>query len=98
MVERAGLKALCAGTVNLLGYSFLSETVSSRGDRERRAERRMVENVKELLKAHEQLKREVYLDIENSSAVSARVGNDQRSCGCQHNCHWDRLCQDSGAG
>jgi cysteine desulfurase len=33
----------------------------------------MVENVKELLKAHERLKREVYLDIENSSAVPRDV-------------------------
>jgi len=33
----------------------------------------MVENVKELLKAHERLKREVYLDIENSSAVPTDV-------------------------
>jgi cysteine desulfurase len=33
----------------------------------------MVENVKELLKAHERLKREVYLDIENSSAVPIDV-------------------------
>jgi cysteine desulfurase len=33
----------------------------------------MVENVKELLKAHTGLKREVYLDIENSSAVPREV-------------------------
>lgn len=33
----------------------------------------MVENVKELLKAHRAVKREVYLDIENSSAVPAEV-------------------------
>jgi len=33
----------------------------------------MVENVKELLKAHKAVKREVYLDIENSSAVPAEV-------------------------
>jgi cysteine desulfurase len=33
----------------------------------------MVENVKELLKAHKGLKREVYLDIENSSAVPTDV-------------------------
>lgn len=33
----------------------------------------MVENVRELLKAHEGLKREVYLDIENSSMVPAEV-------------------------
>ncbi len=33
----------------------------------------MVENVKELLKAHEGLKREVYLDIENSSWVPEEV-------------------------
>jgi len=33
----------------------------------------MVENVRELLKAHEGLRREVYLDIENSSFVSAEV-------------------------
>ncbi|MGB8780503.1 MAG: cysteine desulfurase family protein [Candidatus Bathyarchaeia archaeon] len=33
----------------------------------------MVENVKELLKAHERVKREVYLDIENSSAVPTDV-------------------------
>jgi cysteine desulfurase len=33
----------------------------------------MVENVKELLKAHEGLTREVYLDIENSSAVPKEV-------------------------
>jgi cysteine desulfurase len=33
----------------------------------------MVENVKELLKAHEHVKREVYLDIENSSAVPTDV-------------------------
>ena len=33
----------------------------------------MVENVKELLKAHEGLKREVYLDIENSSIVPKEV-------------------------
>jgi len=34
---------------------------------------RMVENVKELLKAHEGLKHEVYLDIENSSMVPEEV-------------------------
>jgi cysteine desulfurase len=33
----------------------------------------MVENVRELLKAHEGLKREVYLDIENSSIVPQEV-------------------------
>jgi cysteine desulfurase len=33
----------------------------------------MVENVKELLKAHEGIKREVYLDIENSSIVPQEV-------------------------
>jgi cysteine desulfurase len=33
----------------------------------------MVENVRELLKAHEGLKREVYLDIENSSFVPPDV-------------------------
>jgi len=33
----------------------------------------MIENVKELLKAHEGLKREVYLDIENSSWVPKEV-------------------------
>ena len=33
----------------------------------------MVENVKELLKAHKAVKRDVYLDIENSSAVPAEV-------------------------
>jgi cysteine desulfurase len=33
----------------------------------------MVENVKELLRAHEGLKREVYLDIENSSVVPKEV-------------------------
>jgi cysteine desulfurase len=33
----------------------------------------MVENVKELLKAHKGLRREVYLDIENSSAVPREV-------------------------
>ncbi|MGD0495132.1 MAG: cysteine desulfurase family protein [Candidatus Bathyarchaeia archaeon] len=33
----------------------------------------MVENVKELLKAHKRQKREVYLDIENSSAVPPEV-------------------------
>ncbi|MGQ9641712.1 MAG: cysteine desulfurase family protein [Candidatus Bathycorpusculaceae bacterium] len=33
----------------------------------------MVENVKELLKAHEGLKREVYLDIENSSIVPPEI-------------------------
>jgi cysteine desulfurase len=33
----------------------------------------MVENVKELLKAHKGLKREVYLDIENSSAVPTEI-------------------------
>jgi len=33
----------------------------------------MVENVKELLKAHKAVKREVYLDIENSSVVPAEV-------------------------
>jgi cysteine desulfurase len=33
----------------------------------------MVENVRELLKAHEGLKREVYLDIENSSLVPSEV-------------------------
>jgi len=35
----------------------------------------MIENVKELLKAHEGLKREVYLDIENSSMVPKEVVN-----------------------
>ena len=34
---------------------------------------RMIENVRELLKAHEGLKREVYLDIENSSVVPEEV-------------------------
>ena len=34
---------------------------------------RMIENVRELLKAHEGLKREVYLDIENSSMVPNEV-------------------------
>ncbi len=34
---------------------------------------RMIENVRELLKAHEGLKREVYLDIENSSMVPKEV-------------------------
>jgi cysteine desulfurase len=33
----------------------------------------MIENIKELLKAHEGLKREVYLDIENSSIVPKEV-------------------------
>lgn len=33
----------------------------------------MVENVRELLKAHEGLKREVYLDVENSSMVPTEV-------------------------
>ncbi|MGQ9544870.1 MAG: cysteine desulfurase family protein [Candidatus Bathycorpusculaceae bacterium] len=33
----------------------------------------MIENVKELLKAHEGLKREVYLDIENSSIVPKEI-------------------------
>jgi cysteine desulfurase len=33
----------------------------------------MIENVKELLKAHEGLKREVYLDLENSSVVPKEV-------------------------
>ncbi|MDH7476879.1 MAG: cysteine desulfurase family protein [Candidatus Bathyarchaeota archaeon] len=33
----------------------------------------MIENVKELLKAHEGLKREVYLDIENSSMVPKEI-------------------------
>ncbi len=33
----------------------------------------MIENIKELLKAHEGLKREVYLDIENSSMVPKEV-------------------------
>ncbi len=33
----------------------------------------MIENVKELLKAHERLKHEVYLDIENSSIVPKEV-------------------------
>lgn len=33
----------------------------------------MIENVKELLKAHEGLKHEVYLDLENSSMVSKEV-------------------------
>jgi cysteine desulfurase len=35
----------------------------------------MIENIKELLKAHEGLKREVYLDIENSSMVPKEVVN-----------------------
>jgi cysteine desulfurase len=35
----------------------------------------MIENIKELLKAHEGLKREVYLDIENSSIVPKEVVN-----------------------
>jgi cysteine desulfurase len=34
---------------------------------------RMIENIRELLKAHEALKREVYLDIENSSLVPKEV-------------------------
>lgn len=33
----------------------------------------MIENVRGLLKAHEGLKREVYLDIENSSVVPKEV-------------------------
>ncbi len=33
----------------------------------------MIENIRELLKAHEGLKREVYLDIENSSMVPKKV-------------------------
>ena len=33
----------------------------------------MIENIRELLKAHESLKREVYLDIENSSVVPKEV-------------------------
>lgn len=33
----------------------------------------MIENVRELLKAHEGLKREVYLDIENSSAIPKEI-------------------------
>jgi cysteine desulfurase len=33
----------------------------------------MIENIKELLKAHEGLKREVYLDIENSSMVPKEI-------------------------
>ena len=33
----------------------------------------MVENVKELLKAHEGIEHEVYLDIENSSIVPDEV-------------------------
>ena len=36
-------------------------------------EKFMIENVKELLKAHEGLKREVYLDIENSSMVPNQI-------------------------
>ncbi len=35
----------------------------------------MIENIRELLKAHEGLKREVYLDIENSSMVPKEVVN-----------------------
>jgi cysteine desulfurase len=35
----------------------------------------MIENVKELLEAHEGLKREIYLDIENSSMVPKEVVN-----------------------
>lgn len=38
-----------------------------------RTEIRMIENVKELIKAHEGLKHEVYLDIENSSMVPKEV-------------------------
>jgi hypothetical protein len=34
----------------------------------------MVENVKELLKAHEGIAREVYLDNENSTTVPKDVG------------------------
>jgi cysteine desulfurase len=47
----------------------------------------MVENVKELLKAHEGIKHEVYLDIENSSPVPREIVNamlpyyDQRAYG-----------------
>jgi len=47
----------------------------------------MIENVRELLKAHEGLKREVYLDIENSSIVPKEVVDamlpyyDQRAYG-----------------
>ena len=33
----------------------------------------MIENIRELLKAHEALKREVYLDVENSSLVPKEV-------------------------
>ncbi|MDI6691577.1 MAG: cysteine desulfurase, partial [Candidatus Bathyarchaeota archaeon] len=33
----------------------------------------MIENVRELLKAHEGLKKEVYLDIENSSMVPNEI-------------------------
>jgi cysteine desulfurase len=39
----------------------------------RRAELDMVENVRELLKAHKGLKREVYFDIENSSPVPKEI-------------------------
>jgi cysteine desulfurase len=39
----------------------------------RRAELDMVENVRELLKAHKGLKREVYFDIENSSPVPQEI-------------------------
>jgi cysteine desulfurase len=40
---------------------------------DRRAELDMVENVRELLKAHKGLKREVYFDIENSSPVPREI-------------------------
>jgi cysteine desulfurase len=41
--------------------------------RSKRVENEMIENVKELLKAHKGLEREVYLDIENSSIVPEEV-------------------------
>ena len=39
----------------------------------------MIENIRELLKAHEGLKHEVYLDLENSSMVPEEVvdGGDE---------------------
>jgi cysteine desulfurase len=40
----------------------------------------MIENIKELLKAHENLKREVYLDIENSSMVPKEVVDAMLPC------------------
>lgn len=57
----------------LLGYAFLVEIALKLMTLSKKVEFEMIENVKELLKAHQGLRREVYLDIENSSCTPEEV-------------------------